>query len=214
MDYTIVSNCLLFMIQENKDTAEKITASIGLGVLLCVFVLLGTPLYSGLSVFKRGNFLFLESLFLVLLCFSIYISLIFFVVKKWLVRKRRKNYINYIFFCGFVGVGVGIFLTATMAAWMRFEVKTHCLNAQSIYKGDCVTALITLVDDKKQGYLSRNNAVWTLGQLANKQALPILRKHYTGSIPERELLHTALSQYELRKAIRWCEQGNITSWIY
>jgi len=53
-----------------------------------------------------------------------------------------------------------------------------------------------------------------LGQLADPKALPILKDLYTGEITYRESLYTTLSQYELQKAIRWCEQGNITNWIY
>ncbi len=97
---------------------------------------------------------------------------------------------------------------------MYTQVKTTCIKAQKEYQKDCIDSLSKLVLSDTKTYRERNDAVWALGQLANKRALPALRTLYTGTIPEREPLDSTLSQYELRKAIRWCEQGNGTSWMY
>jgi len=65
-----------------------------------------------------------------------------------------------------------------------------------------------------RSFREKNEAIWALGQLANKSSLPILRKHYTGKIPNKEPYDKNISQYELKKAINWCEKGNLTSWMY
>ncbi|MBF0208082.1 MAG: hypothetical protein HQK53_14480 [Oligoflexia bacterium] len=60
----------------------------------------------------------------------------------------------------------------------------------------------------------RNNAIWALGQLADRRALPALNKLYLGTISPRESGDSTISQYELKKAIQWCEKGNATGWMY
>lgn len=117
---------------------------------------------------------------------------------------------------GFVGllIGVPLLLVVLSLLWIRVEVVTTCKFAISDYGGDCVEALEQLVVDQDRGFRNRNSAVWALGQLADPSALPTLRSVYTGNIPDREPLDQMLSQYELAKAIRWCEQGNWTSWMY
>jgi hypothetical protein len=106
-----------------------------------------------------------------------------------------------------------IFFLYTFGVIYR-EVKATCLQAQKEYQEDCVNSLIKLVQSEEKTFRERNTAIWALGQLADKQALPVLQTLYTGKIPPKESLSRALSQYELKKAIQWCEKGNATSWMY
>jgi len=69
------------------------------------------------------------------------------------------------------------------------------------------------VESDEKTFRQRNKAIWALGQLADSQALPVLKSYYTGKVPANESLDKSISQYELEKAIKWCEQGNITSWM-
>jgi len=94
------------------------------------------------------------------------------------------------------------------------KVKITCVNAQKEYKEDCVNSLTKLVQSDKKPFRQKNTAIWVLGQLADQRALLILRSLYTGNMPSRESLDKTISQYELKKAIQWCEKGNITSWMY
>jgi len=94
------------------------------------------------------------------------------------------------------------------------KVKIICVNVQKEYKEDCVNSLTKLVQSDKKPFRQKNTAIWVLGQLADQRALPILRSLYTGNMPSRESLDKTISQYELKKAIQWCEKGNITSWMY
>jgi len=94
------------------------------------------------------------------------------------------------------------------------KVKVTCLKAQKEYKEDCVNSLTKLLQSDEKTFRERNTAIWTLGQLADKRALPVLQSFYSGKIPPKESLSQTLSQYELKKAIQWCERGNVTNWMY
>lgn len=119
-----------------------------------------------------------------------------------------------------VAVGLSVFLLFFFITniWIGHEAKRLCSEAKWEYKSsNCVDALIKTLDDEKQGYRTRNHAIWALGQLGDNRALPTLKKHYTGNIPDREPLDDTISQYELEKSIRLLEGGiNITAifWRY
>lgn len=94
------------------------------------------------------------------------------------------------------------------SAWINYNVANNCKKAQTFYSTtDCVAALIKQVDDEHQPYSERNSAIWALGQTGNGQALPVLKRYYTGEIPDKESWNETLSQYELHKAINLLEGG-------
>jgi hypothetical protein len=102
----------------------------------------------------------------------------------------------------YVGIGV----------WIGNDVRQVSRTAQSRSTGAPVTALCTLVTDDDVGYELRNRAVWALGQLGDRAALPVLEPLYTGD----ECRHdSALCQHELRKAIMACRGGvNVTALVW
>lgn len=72
------------------------------------------------------------------------------------------------------------------------------------FPGDRVEALIDQVECTSCGLRQRQDAVWALGQIGDRRALPALRAHLTG----RRCDHAKeLCQYELQKAIRHIEKG-------
>ena len=80
---------------------------------------------------------------------------------------------------------------------------------------ECVSALIKQLDDEDNSLRERNYAIWSLGQLGDEQALPVLEKYYTGIIPDREPYDKTLSQYEMKKAIKLLEGGvNLGAWVW
>jgi hypothetical protein len=93
-------------------------------------------------------------------------------------------------------------------------VKSACLEAQKEYEEDCVNSLELVLTSDEKTFGQKNTAIWALGQLADKRALPLLERLYTGNIPKKESWDEVISQYELSKAIKWCRQGNISSWMY
>ncbi len=95
------------------------------------------------------------------------------------------------------------------------HVKTYCMKAQEKYQQDCTLSLIELLDDSQNSFHDRNMAIWALGQLGQKEALPVLEKYYTGKIPDKEPLDEVISQYELKKAINLARGGlNITHYVW
>lgn len=100
-----------------------------------------------------------------------------------------------------VGVCILLLFFVIGVTWIGLDVKSQCAAAQSDYGGDCVEALVSLVEDESRGYRNRNNAIWALGQLGDSRSHKVLQGLYTGVIPPREPLDQGISQYELRKAV-------------
>jgi hypothetical protein len=117
-----------------------------------------------------------------------------------------------------VAIGASIFFLFFFigSVWIGYDAKSMCLNARRQYKTtDCVEALIAQLDDEHQSFRSRNNAIWGLGAMGDRRALPVLQKYYTGNIPDREPLDDMISQYELKKSIDLANGGlNITAWVW
>lgn len=116
-----------------------------------------------------------------------------------------------------VGVIVGSFWVSCM--WIKESVKDRCAVAISQYEGDCVEALMQVVDGEDiNSFRKRNQAIWALGQLGDDRegrTTEILEKYYTGNIPKREPYDADLSQYEIKKALELLGGGwNITHFVW
>jgi HEAT repeat protein len=83
-------------------------------------------------------------------------------------------------------------------------VKRFSQNAQERFSGDRVKALEQMVECESCDLGDRNHAVWALGQLADRSAVPVLEKYYTGD--KCDHLHK-ICQYELMKALRLTRMG-------
>lgn len=127
-----------------------------------------------------------------------------------------KKYINFLLYLGAIGLSIGLLFFFVSGVWIGHEAKRLCQEAKWEYgKTECVEALITQLDDDKQGFRTRNHTIWALGQFGDKRALPVLEKYYTGIIPDREPLDVTISQYELEKAIKLANGGtNIVAWTW
>ena len=105
-----------------------------------------------------------------------------------------------------MGIAAGLLLSGFMFIEGLIGVGilrvSHKAMAQS--RGDRIEALISLVNCETCNLLDRNSAVWALGQLRDKRALPTLYKYRTGK-PCNHL--TSICQYEISKAVKWTE-GN------
>jgi HEAT repeat protein len=81
---------------------------------------------------------------------------------------------------------------AGIAYVVREEVDAVCANAQQEHPGDKVEALISYLSSESLGFKERNRIVWTLGELRDKRALPVLEP----------LLENKLYDFrEVRKAV-------------
>jgi hypothetical protein len=136
---------------------------------------------------------------------------------------KIKNIKQKFFYAGAIGINIFLLFFVILCSWIGYEVKNQCQSAKREYLPvdrqvadmDCVEALISVLNDENKDFRSRNDAVWSLGQLGDARALPTLQSYYTGNIPEREPLDKSISQYELKKAINLTSGGfNITSFVW
>ena len=119
--------------------------------------------------------------------------------------KLRQWFLYWLVLC--VGLFILIFLITS--TWIGVSVNDKCLVAVGKYqvdlpagRQDCVDALLTTLQNPQESYRTKNYAIWSLGQLGDKRALPALENLYTGQIPPREPYDAGISQYELKKAIK------------
>jgi len=128
---------------------------------------------------------------------------------------KTKTVLQKLAYVSAVGAGIFLLFFIIICAWIGYEVKDLCQEAKREYSGECVESLTYLLGDESKGFRERNDAVWTLGQLGDRRALPVLQSYYTGVIPEREPLDKSISQYELKKAINLVSGGfNISAIIW
>jgi hypothetical protein len=99
-----------------------------------------------------------------------------------------------------------------MVCWsIRSSVIDMSAEAVSQYPGDRIEALMAYVDSEDHSLRQRNRAVWALGQIGDKRALPVLEKYYTGGPCDHV---NSLCQEELGKAIKACNGSfNATAWL-
>ncbi len=124
------------------------------------------------------------------------------------MTKMKVN-LNRIFLVSTIlAVIIAFFLTCISFLLIYLEVRTICLKASKEYGNACANSLIQVIRSDKKTYKEKNAAVWALGQLADKRTLPFLQGLLT------KTPNVAISQYEVKKAIKWGIEGNITSWMY
>jgi hypothetical protein len=81
---------------------------------------------------------------------------------------------------------------------IRFTARATGNRAAARFGGDRIKGLAVLAACGGCSLEERNMAVWALGELRDRSALPVLKAHYTGGRCD----HAAdLCQYELGKAI-------------
>jgi hypothetical protein len=126
-------------------------------------------------------------------------------------NKKLKRIIIYSFLSlAFISLAFII----SIYSLLFLEVRKNCNKAISEYKISCQEALVKTYNSDGSTVKEKNDAIWTLGQLASKDSLPFLKSIYKKEMPDREPLNEVISQYEIRKAIHWSEKGNWTSWMY
>lgn len=106
---------------------------------------------------------------------------------------------------------VGLIGFVSVCFSIRSGVKDMSAKAVKEFPGDRVQALIAYVGSENHTLKERNRAVWALGQIGDKSALPVLESYYTGGECDHD---KNLCQRELSKAIYGCKGGlNLTAWL-
>jgi hypothetical protein len=135
--------------------------------------------------------------------------------KKTLLGFNKKKLTQWLLYWTVLGAGMFMLIFLITSTWIGVSVKEKCQVAQGKYQSDCTQALMATLSSEQESFRNKNYAIWSLGQLGDDQALPLLKSLYTGVIPEREPYDADISQYELKKAIVLLEGGfNITSWVW
>jgi len=99
---------------------------------------------------------------------------------------------------------------------IRKEVGRICRLARQDFPGDDVEALIALMESNETSFRDKNRAIWALGQLGDKRALPVLNKLDTDEIQEPPYdANSYIVQYTVEKAIKQINSEFIlTRWMY
>jgi hypothetical protein len=130
-------------------------------------------------------------------------------------KMKIKAIKEKLFYIAAIGISIFLLFFFISCVWIGYDVKNMCQNAEREYSGDCVEALMTQLEDENRGFRARNDAIWALGQLGDRRALPVLQSYYTGKIPDKEPLDKTISQYELKKAVNLTGGGfNISALIW
>ena len=94
-------------------------------------------------------------------------------------------------------------------------MESICIQAKHEFNSDCVESLISYIKSESNTIREKNRAVWALGQFADKKVLPFLEEIEKSAFSGKSCdLDKDICQYEVKKAIKWCTQGNLTSWMY
>jgi hypothetical protein len=113
--------------------------------------------------------------------------------------------------CGLIAVP-GLAAYVCLSLWIGAGVCAVSTLARERHPGDRVEALMRYVEDTRHPLRDRNRAVWALGQLGDRRALPGLRKLHTGGACAHG---SALCQRELAKAIHLLDGGvNLSALVW
>jgi len=125
-----------------------------------------------------------------------------------------SNWKSWLIFIGGVGVGLFLLMFFASASWIGYSVADRCAQAEGKYGQDCVMSLTAQLSDEAMSMEKRNEAIWALGQMGDKRALPVLKSYYTSRTNHCDR-QNELCQYELGKAIRLIESGfNLTHFVW
>jgi len=108
----------------------------------------------------------------------------------------------------FIGIGFTILIVSlfiAMRIWIGHGIKDRIALAEKQYPGKAEDALIAYLSDTNNSPKERSDvAIWTLGQIRSKKALPVLYELYKDD-PEGKTCKgrhdSVLCQYEIHKAI-------------
>jgi len=122
---------------------------------------------------------------------------------------------KYILIISFLGLLTLLMLFCFTFFSIYSSVESICIQAKHEFNSDCVESLISYIKSESHTIREKNRAVWALGQFADKKALPFLEEIEKSAFSGKQCdLDKDICQYEVKKAIKWCTQGNSTSWMY
>ena len=110
-------------------------------------------------------------------------------------NKKIKQFILRTFVIVFAAL---IIVYAGLRVWIWNDANKIAKEASEHFNTDKTTALLLFVDSEEFTFKEKNKAIWAMGVLKEKEALPKLEMMYTGKNCNHD---SAICQYELFKAI-------------
>lgn len=107
-------------------------------------------------------------------------------------------------------------VSLSLYIWIKQDVRNNIEIAEYKYNSYGEEALISYLEDENNSYFERTHlAIWTLGKIRSKKALPVLKKYYRNDPEGRSckgVHQKKLCQYEIHKAIKAIEDGAFLSY--
>jgi hypothetical protein len=127
-------------------------------------------------------------------------------------RELKRRWMRILLGAGCLIAGVAFTMFVVVSLDVGRDVRAASEAARQRYRGDAVEALICCLENPNAALRERNRAIWALGQLGDRRALPALSKRLTGQACNHA---NELCQHELAKAIKLLDGGiNATAWIW
>ena len=129
---------------------------------------------------------------------------------------KKTNLRKFILYVILIGLAAFIILFAISLRMIYSGVESICEIASNKFETDNVESLISLIESDEFSFKQKNKAIWALGQIGDRRALPLLQKLDTDEIQEKPLdSDLYLVQYSVEKAIRQIDSDFIiTRWMY
>ena len=92
----------------------------------------------------------------------------------------------------------GALLLGAMEVWIRLEANYYANSAVKKFRLGKIPSLVAMIGSSDYTLKQKNMAIWALGELKGKEALPELESLLTGRPCNHQ---TEVCQYEVKKAI-------------
>jgi hypothetical protein len=132
-------------------------------------------------------------------------------------KGERQSQRERLFIFGPIVLVVGLTVIYALSCFSIFSsVKSICSQAKEKFNGDCVEALTALIESEEFSFKEKNKAIYALGQIGDKRALPLLERLNTGKVQEKPYDPSkCIVQYSVKKAIKQIKgEFSLTRWMY
>ena len=119
-------------------------------------------------------------------------------MKRLTDLSSKHNLIKVLFLLAVIFIIGFVFTFITTKVWIRHNAIVVAKEVSAVFQKDKVESLLEVIESKNYTLKEKNQAIWALGVLKDKRALPKLEDLYT----EKKCNHDKeLCQYEVQKAI-------------
>jgi len=129
--------------------------------------------------------------------------------------KNSINWKKLVFYGLPIGSAALLILFLITLHWISSDVRAICKKAQQQFEGNCVESLVASLESDSLSFKQKNQAIWALGEIGDRRALPALQRLYTGEeCPKPCDSSKYICQYGIEKAIRGCKGFNVVRYVW